>query len=94
MRPSHELDQGAVLPRVLEGAYCLMAEGRFVNFEVGHVLAALSDLYPEFSAEIKLTQRLAVEPSGVTVEEEAYLGFTKRILERFFERIEQSDRHR
>ena len=73
---------------ILEGAYYLMAAGRFTSFAPGDVLPALHQIVPQFSAELQLTQRILNDAPAACVTGRAYLYAIYTLVKWLFSQIE------
>lgn len=79
---------------IIEGAYFLMTENRFVSFEKEAVLRGLREIQssaPEFENILDITEKVLYDPLETKISGDEYLKIIKPLAEYMFDRIEQSN---
>lgn len=72
---------------IIEGAYFLMAENRFVSFEKETVLKELRNIAPEFKNISDITEKILQDPIEAMIPAEEYLKIIKPLVEYMFDTI-------
>lgn len=91
--PENACDAARKLARyfvVIEGAYFLMARGRFQSFDADGVVRLLSEEAGMFTEEIELARRVLVNSSAAGIDPKTLLSRIEPLVRWMFEEIEKA----